>query len=468
MLPDPTPRAAALSAIRNSGVLLHTYAIPWHAMNTTSSVRNLYQLMMVQGDRDEDSYAGATRAVINQLPHAIPNAAASNYDHRTMFILPLSPWHLCFASVLLDPLAMSLKQPHVSAKLSQNLQSRWKNRSQLPPVEEIMGFVKYGSRTCMRTSRVWPRSNHTFPFTCRAFEAAVQWTVDQHTWAEAPERHVWMFEWPHYLRAALAAERHATGGAQSLQGKMALGLLLTQEDRLPDWQVQALSPRGHVVLVPFYSPRYFMYPASEPAATADVARTAAATDGPAKDFLTVSSLGHTRAGPTAELEDQPHAALLSQKDILAASSSGHAVTCHRFDHGYKRDWACTDAVMSDAKCVRRGLARAASLLTEGSTAILSHGGQVQHLDANLSRQPRPDRQPEAEASVLYKVHHLKHRTSWALQRKAALYIRSVFCLVPPGDTIITPRIFSYVAACACSKSRTHPGQCINQDPAHDR
>jgi len=228
MLPDLFPRAAALSAIRNSGVLLHTYAIPWHAMNTTSSVRNLYQLMMVQGDRDEDSYAGATRAVINQLPHAIPNAAAANYDNRTMFILPLSPWHLCFASVLLDPLAMSLKQPHVSAKLSQNLQSRWKNRSQLPPVEEIMGFVKYGSRTCMRTSRVWPRSNHTFPFTCRAFEAAVQWTVDQHTWAEAPERHVWMFEWPHYLRAALAAERHATGGAQSLQGKMALGLLLTQ------------------------------------------------------------------------------------------------------------------------------------------------------------------------------------------------------------------------------------------------
>ena len=223
--------------------------------------------------------------------------------------------------------------------------------------------------------------------------------------------------------------------------------------------------RGHVVLVPFYSPRYFMYPASEPAATADVARTAAATDGPA--FLTVSILGHTRAGPTAELEDEPRA-LLSQKDILAASSSGHAVTCHRFDHGYKRDWACTDAVMSDAKCVRRGLARAASLLTEGSTAILSHGGQVQHLDANLSRQPRPDRQPEAEASVLYKVHHLKHRTSWALQRKAALYIRSVFCLVPPGDTIITPRIFSYVAACACSKSRTHPGQRINQDLAHDR
>ena len=102
--------------------------------------------------------AEAARIIVNQLPLMLPqwqngsriDSHAKADPPRTLYFLPLSPWHLCFASVLLDPLAMSEKQQQASAGLTRNLKARWRNRTLLAPVEEIMGFVKYGRYTFIK------------------------------------------------------------------------------------------------------------------------------------------------------------------------------------------------------------------------------------------------------------------------------------------------------------------------------
>jgi len=362
----------------------------------------------------------------------------------------------------------------------------------------------------MRTSSVWPRSNHTLPLTCRPFEAALRWTFDQHTWLAAPERHVWVFEWPHYLRAALAAEVRIVGHAQSAHAKMAQGLVVAQEDRLPqEWpsaSVTSYSARsalahagqhGRVVRIPFYSPSYFMYP------------------------IMGSMSGE-------------HADELLVKDMLAAESSGHSITCHRFDLGPRQGrWSCLDAAMVDpkvtpalshprptrsfrwshtgiervsafggaeaaprplgsdrfcwctisvsgiyaatphlttdsahpvtcAQCIRRGLSQAADLLNRdhvvSNHSTSSHGLAPGSASLLLNRQNESalaSARNDAVAPSHVHIHRLSHRSTAALRRKAQLYLRSTFCLVPPGDTLVTPRIFSFTAA-ACIPVFTYP------------
>ena len=160
----------------------------------------------------------------------------------------------------------------------------------------------------------------------------------------------------------------------------------TQEDRLRDWEQQRT--RNRLFLVPFWGPSFF------------------------------------------NLKSE---AELANKGVLVAESSGDGIECHRFDrfepvvaptrealpHARSRLEVSCEGVMRHSATVRTA-ARCA-------TACLAGGRVLSGAD------------PRARAA---------HQTMGMLAQKAALYRRSRFCMVPPGDSYVTPRIYSFTAA-AC-------------------
>jgi len=206
----------------------------------------------------------------------------------------------------------------------------------------------------------------------------------QPTWLSFPERHLWAFEFPHFCRAALQTEMAAVGHAVSLQAKMALGIFIAQEDRLSDWRQER--ERGRLFVVPFWGPSFFT------------------------------------------LDDE---AALADKSVLVAESSGDIDGCHRFDrfapvvattlealpHERSRlPGSCDDKVMRHAHDVRTAARYAAESLPGGR--------------------------------VLKATSRAAHHNTSMLSQKADLYRKARFCVVPPGDSYVTPRIFSFTAA-AC-------------------
>jgi hypothetical protein len=247
--------------------------------------------------------------------------------------------------------------------------------------------TKLNSRKIMRSAQRWPRSNQfnrTTTCTCRAYDRALAWVFAQPTWLSFPERHLWAFEFPHFCRAALQTEMAAVGHAVSLQAKMALGIFIAQEDRLSDWRQER--ERGRLFVVPFWGPSFFT------------------------------------------LDDE---AALADKSVLVAESSGDIDGCHRFDrfapvvattlealpHERSRlPGSCDDKVMRHAHDVRTAARYAAESLPGGR--------------------------------VLKATSRAAHHNTSMLSQKADLYRKARFCVVPPGDSYVTPRIFSFTAA-AC-------------------
>ena len=344
-------------------VYLHTYPIPWHVINVSVEQRADYEMLMQQPLNPQYAYIGASTSLTRQLPRVMARPAGSSDHARALFFLPLSPWPLCFVTdrALRKMVKVDYWQPGQTSA-----------RGQLPPVERVMDAARFSSRGRMKDTSTYPHNrifNHT-THTCAAYERAVRWTLEQPTWLRAPERHLWIYEFPHFLRGALLVEQRGRGCAESLHAKMALGVLLAQEDRLGDWrQARELN---HLIIIPFYSPPFFEFDASQ-------------------------------ATPA------------EHKDLLAAESSGSGVVCHRFDRGM-RGFACDDEVMRHPNQVRQALKMATARLAGGS--VLSPADRFSHYHTNF------------------------------LVRKAALYNRSNFCLVPPGDSTMTPRISSFIAA-AC-------------------
>ena len=417
------PRATdAEAAIRASGLKLYTYRIPWEHMNVSTDERALYESFM-EPHEDHGPYAGAAHAIHRHLPRVLSaehDVRVAEGSNTTLFWLPLSVWHVCFATKITS-------RP--------NLRAKWFNRSLPPPIEEVMGFVKFGSHMLMRTSAVWPRSALTPSCTCDAYERALSWTFEQPSWVAAPERHLWVFEYSHYARAALAAELRAGSTnhrAVSLLARLALGTIITQEDRLGDWE--KLLEASRLVLVPFYSPRYFMYGSSSPpragAESISLSEVEQAVV-PTKAPRPASAIAPPITSATASARSASpigSAHVLPGKEVLAAESSGHLVACHRFDKGGKGGfWSCAEPAMREPNGVRRGMSRAAS--------------QLAH---------RHERNSSAGLCGLRVIDKASgsHGTVDALHAKASLYMRSTFCLVAPGDSLITPRIFSFAAA-AC-------------------
>lgn len=118
--------------------------------------------------------------------------------------------------------------------------------------------------------------------------------------------------------------------------------------------------------------------------------------------------------------------------------------------------------MVDPKCIRRGLSQAADLLNRdhvvSNHSTSSHGLAPGSASLLLNRQNESalaSARNDAVAPSHVHIHRLSHRSTAALRRKAQLYLRSTFCLVPPGDTLVTPRIFSFTAA-ACIPVFTYP------------
>ncbi len=340
-------------------VRLHTYNVPSEVLNLTSWQQQLYRQLLKReeqpkarariGDESNanDMYTYASAAIHTQLPSlmAPERAARLEPDAQVLFFLPLAPWHLCSAANMAVTDLRTARE-----KMS-----------------SLVNSVKFNSRIIMRNAQRWPRSasfNKTRTHTCPAYDRALAWVFEQPSWLAAPDRHLWVFEFPHYCRAALRTELKAVGRAVSLQAKMALGILIAQEDRLRDWRQQR--DRRRLFLVPFWGPSYF------------------------------------------ELDGE---AGLSNKSVLMAESSGDGIECHRFDtfesvvaptleelpHERSRHrFLCEDEVMRHAADVRTAARYATNQLSGGVVLIsadqrsraLHHAGRMLSRKAALYKKAR--------------------------------------------------------------------------------
>ena len=350
--------ASAQHEAARPALRLYTYPVPWDVINVSADERALYERILYRDPpHPEHAYIGAAQAVHRELPQRLPKATTP--AEAALFFLPLSPWHLCFAAD--HELQLKIK-----------LKMIW-DRAKPAPVERIMDPARYSGGWRMRVSTAWPRDqglgaefNRTM-HTCKAYERAVQWVLSQPSWAAAPDRHVWMFEFPHWLRASLRTEETHLGRAVSLYARMAKGILLAQEDRMADWE-QSRAAR-HLVVVPFSTPDFFVY----------------------------------------DLEAR------GAKPITVAESSGSGVSCHRFDSPRSPGaFFCSHLSLQNPNLMRQAVKLACEQLPGGAA--------LSPLKRNV------------------------HYGSSFLLRKAALYNHSTFCIVPPGDSAMTPRIYSFTAA----------------------
>ena len=312
-------------------VHLHTYPIPWDVMNVSAQQRADYEMLMQESLVPEFAYLGASTSLTRQLPRVLAQRPSSKDQSRALFFLPLSPWPICFVT---EPELRRMVR--VAWKPGQT-EGTWHGvTSRPPPVERVMDAARFSSRGRMRTTGMYPRTAtfNSTTHTCTAYERAVRWTFEQPTWQRAPERHLWIYEFPHFLRGALLIEQRAKGCAESLHGKMALGIVLAQEDRLKDWR--EARAQHHLIVIPFYSPSFFEF---------DVGR----------------------------------ATLEAHKDVLATESSGRGVSCHRFDHGVAGVFSCADDGMNNPNGVRNAVRLATAALGE----VLSPASRAEHYNVSF-------------------------------------------------------------------------------------
>jgi hypothetical protein len=220
---------------------------------------------------------------------------------------------------------------------------------------------------------------------CPAYDAILGWLFAQPAWQIAPERHVFAHAMLHLPRVAReTADRAPRADGSGAWAEVGRAIVVGAEDRRHDWRAAAAA--GRTVLAPLYSPDgFFLAPA---------ARTA------------------------AEL-----AAALGAKDTLVSASHFGGVKCHRYDEPAEpTEWACAEYGAAHARALRAALSTALSRLEEAG------GVSVREL-------------PTTRLDTLTPA-----RLTATLARKAELMKRSTFCLVPPGDTVVTARIYSAVAA----------------------
>lgn len=221
--------------------------------------------------------------------------------------------------------------------------------------------------------------------TCPTFERVLRWLFSTAEWKGAPERHVFPFVLSHVLRAALEADVGRYGAPRGLYARMGQGIIVTAEDRRRDWR--GARACGHAVLAPYYSPPFFMHEEEAPARLRALKRT-----------LVISS--------------------------NAVTWGKKSPPCHRFDLAARpRFWGCEDVRMQEAHRLRGIVSWAVNNLTA------TYGANAMALETY-----RNDRQ--------YQGAQLER----TLRRKADVYKASTFCAVPAGDSAITTRIFSIVAA----------------------
>ena len=219
---------------------------------------------------------------------------------------------------------------------------------------------------------------------CSAYESLLQWVGNHSHFTITAHRHVWSFPYAFYLTSAIVRD-NATDerGSPAVPVNSAVdpyhvmrpGIFLTQEHRVGQ-------PPPNVILIPFYSPPFFLFAGDEPRRT------------------------------------------------LLTSSSHHMTHCHRFDlfpRGGGRLWSCSDEAVRHSGLYRHELEMMAASLNE--TMPLRQPGAVG---------PCP---PEYCGRCTG-----KSCPPTALQHKARMYRDSIYCVVVPGDSLITPRIFSYVQA----------------------
>ena len=387
VLRSPSSGPAArrdMEAASGGSVRLHTYTVPWEVLNLTRHQQALYTRLL--GHQEHKAHASSR----NRMEHASSNAndmytyASAAIHTQLPSIMPPVRAH---DSISMDSpvlFFLPLAPWHLCGAASDDVREVVSGRRKM---SAIFDSTKLNSRKIMRSAQRWPRSslfNRTTTYTCRAYDRALAWVFAQPSWLSFPERHLWAFEFPHFCRAALQTEMAAVGHAVSLQAKMALGIFIAQEDRLRDWRQER--ERDRLFVVPFWGPSFF-----------------------------------TLDGEAA----------LADKSVLVAESSGDIDGCHRFDrfapvvaptlealpHERSRlPGSCDDRVMQNAHDVRTAARYAAESVPGGS--------------------------------VLKATSRAAHHNTSMLSQKAELYRKARFCVVPPGDSYVTPRIFSFTAA-AC-------------------
>ncbi|KAG8467889.1 hypothetical protein KFE25_006941 [Diacronema lutheri] len=309
---------------------LYVHEVPWALLNISSDARRLYEQMIAEEPPPAHDEGGLYHAVVHDLPRlmprwlpnaveleaalaataggAAPAADVARFGDNVLFLLPLSPYHLCKA----------VEHPHEAWG------SAWAAKKGSIPTS-----ISESMRSALRDGLA------SYRITCETYERALRWLFSTAAWRLCPERHVFTHMLTHALREALRTDlrRQAHGlgqarGSRALAAsatpparpsgtyaRMGAGILVSAEDRRYDWlEARAC---GHVVPAPYYSPPFFLR------GTAPFAPSAAGLPAP----------GARRA--------------------LIVESGPRSTACHRFDNrATPNRWACHGAELRYSRFVR--------------------------------------------------------------------------------------------------------------------
>ena len=335
-------------------VHMYSYSNFWKVISTT--VQKRYKELLSYMPDDGAIYSGPDRFIYDPDGGLATHfKKAQNKSVANFYFLPVSPLYLC------------------AAALSANHTGPYN-------VENIVNRFRFGTRGHMSQAYQGRVSEGLF---CNTYLRLLRW-VERHSHFNATaKRHIWHFSHSFFLTSAIFRGDNRTN-AKGLRMAftdedpyrvMRPGIFLTQEHRVG-------APPPNVVIIPFYSPRYFHVHASNPRLT------------------------------------------------LLTSSSHHSTACHRFDHyprGGGKVWSCEEEAVRHSGAYRKAL----EIMTKdlNATVSLRQAGAVPSCPQSVCGRCTSARCPNE-----------------ALQYKAKMYKDSIYCVVVPGDSLITPRIFSYVQA----------------------
>ncbi|KAJ1615963.1 hypothetical protein T492DRAFT_1115861 [Pavlovales sp. CCMP2436] len=205
---------------------LYVYDVPWRALNISASAQARYQQMTTQDPPPAHDEGGLYHSVVSELPRLMPRwepsagelaAAAAgtgtaavrgssdkHFGEDVLFLLPLSPYHLC--------------------KAAEHPGTDW-GTTWAAPKGSIPASIQQSTISAERDGL------RTVGITCATYERAIDWLAVQPPYRLAPERHVFVHVLSHALRQAFRYDLRVHGGARSTYSRMGAGIVVTAEDR---------------------------------------------------------------------------------------------------------------------------------------------------------------------------------------------------------------------------------------------
>ena len=281
---------APLTSTMQRGLSMYVYSGFWHVVGRDLERR--YTELMSQWPDDGAIYTGPDRFLFHPVVGlAAQFRHARRPSHASLYLLPVSPMYLCAAQ--------------------QSVSNHGRGKPAVK-VEDMMNSVRFATRYHMSQAHAGVAPQGLF---CSSYLALLAWVGNHSHFDATTTQHVWHFSHSFYLTSAIWRDDNRTVGGLPVAAVnsagdpyrvMRPGIFLTQEHR-------AGLPPPNVVLIPFYSPPYFLF--------------------------------------RGDGSDPPRRTLLT-------SSSHHSTACHRFDSypsGGGRRWSCAEQAVANSGRYRKTL-----------------------------------------------------------------------------------------------------------------